>query len=167
MKVTYENGWEYMDVHIDVPRRYEENYQIRMLGQNDISGLMKIKASGRDGKSRYTYRVNGGISMEKTFSTKEMKREDIERFMKDLMETVDDIKEHLLDPDGLILSPELIFIEKERYKFCYLPGSDIEARRSLCASFHEMTEYFVKSIDYHDTSGIILVYKIHLSLIHI
>ena len=161
MKVTYENGWEYMDVHIDLPGAYKENYQLRMLSQNDIPGLLKIKASGRDGQSRYTYRVNGGISMEKTFSAKDMKKEDIERFMKDLMETVDDIKEHLLDPDRLILKPEFIFIEKGRYRFCYLPEADIEERKPLCTSFHEMTEYFVKSIDYQDTSGIILVYKIH------
>ena len=59
MKVTYENGWEHMDVHVDLPGTYEENYQIRMLSQNNISGLLKIKASGRDGQSRYTYRVNG------------------------------------------------------------------------------------------------------------
>ena len=161
MKVTYENGWEHMDVHVDLPGTYEENYQIRMLSQSNISGLLKIKASGRDGQSRYTYRVNDGISMEKTFEAKAMKKDDIERFMKDLMETVDDIKEHLLDPDGLVLKPELIFIERGRYRFCYLPVSETEERRPLCISFHEMTEYFVKSIDYQDTSGIILVYKIH------
>ena len=50
MKVTYENGWEYMDVHIDLPGAYKENYQLRMLSQNDIPGLLKIKASGRDGQ---------------------------------------------------------------------------------------------------------------------
>ena len=50
MKVTYENGWEYMDVHIDLPGAYKENYQLRMLSQNDIPGLLTIKARGRDGQ---------------------------------------------------------------------------------------------------------------------
>ena len=59
MNVTYENNWEYMDIHVDLPVPYEENYQLRMLNHNNIAGLLKVKGSGRDGQSRYTYRTNG------------------------------------------------------------------------------------------------------------
>ncbi|HJC42170.1 MAG TPA: hypothetical protein H9756_00560 [Candidatus Mediterraneibacter gallistercoris] len=161
MNVTYENNWEYMDIHIDLEVPYKENYQIRMLNHNDIPGLMKIKGSGRDGHARYTYRINGGNSMEKEFNTKEMKKEDVRRFTKDLIETVDCLREYLLDPDGLLLSPELIFIRGGRYRFCYLPVSENGERQSLCASFHLMTEYFVKNLDYQDMAGILFVYKMH------
>ena len=161
MNVTYENNWEYMDIHIDLEVPYKENYQIRMLNHNDIPGLMKIKGSGRDGHARYTYRINGGNSMEKEFNTKEMKKEDVRRFTKDLIETVDCLREYLLDPDGLLLSPELIFIKGGRYRFCYLPVSENGERQSLCASFHLMTEYFVKNLDYQDMAGILFVYKMH------
>ena len=41
MNVTYENNWEYTDIHIDLEVPYKENYQMRMLNSNDISGLMK------------------------------------------------------------------------------------------------------------------------------
>ena len=82
--------------------------------------------------------------MQKEFAGKEMKKEDVVRFTKDLIDTVDDLREHLLDPDGLLLSPELIFIRDGRYRFCYLPVSKADERQPLCASFHVMTEYFVK-----------------------
>ena len=161
MNVTYENNWEYTDIHIDLEVPYKENYQMRMLNSNDISGLMKVKGSGRDGQTRYTYRINGGNSMQKEFAGKEMKKEDVVRFTKDLIDTVDDLREHLLDPDGLLLSPELIFIRDGRYRFCYLPVSKADERQPLCASFHVMTEYFVKNLDYQDTAGILFVYKMH------
>jgi hypothetical protein len=161
VNVTYENNWEYTDIHIDLEVPYKENYQMRMLNSNDISGLMKVKGSGRDGQTRYTYRINGGNSMQKEFAGKEMKKEDVVRFTKDLIDTVDDLREHLLDPDGLLLSPELIFIRDGRYRFCYLPVSKADERQPLCASFHVMTEYFVKNLDYQDTAGILFVYKMH------
>lgn len=161
MNVTYENSWEYTDIHIDLEVPYKENYQIRMLNSNDIPGLIKVKGSGRDGRTRYTYRINGGNSMEKEFAGKEMKKEDVVTFTTDLIDTVDDLREHLLDPDGLLLSPEFIFIQEGRYRFCYLPVSKAEERKPLCASFHVMTEYFVKNLDYQDTAGILFVYKMH------
>jgi len=161
VNVTFENNWEYTDIHIDLEVPYKETYQIRMLNSNEISGLMKVKGSGRDGQTRYTYRINGGNSMQKEFAGKEMKKEDVVRFTKDLIDTVDDLREHLLDPDGLLLSPELIFIRDGRYRFCYLPISKAEERQPLCASFHAMTEYFVKNLDYQDTAGIFFVYKMH------
>ncbi len=163
MKVTCENGWEHTDVHIDLDVPYREDYQIHMLSANDITGIVKIKGSGRDGNTRYTYRINGGISMEKQYSMREMKRRDVERFIEDLLGTVEDVVAHLLDPDGIILSPDMIFIEDGRHRFCYLPVSTekTEERPSLAGAFHQMTEYFVKRLDYHDTEGIFLVYRLH------
>lgn len=161
MNVTYENNWEYMDIHVDLPVPYEENYQLRMLNHNNIAGLLKVKGSGRDGQSRYTYRTNGGITMKKAFEGKEMRKEDVIRFTESLIEAVDDVREHLLNPDSLLLSPELIFLERGKFRFCYLPVSTGEMRQSLCSSFHTMTEYFVKNLDYQDTAGIFFVYKMH------
>nr|WP_294492835.1 DUF6382 domain-containing protein [uncultured Mediterraneibacter sp.] len=161
MKVTYENGWEYMDIHIDLPLPYEDNYQLRMLELNEIDGLIRVKGSGRDGHSRYTYRVKNGISIEKKYSVQEMKQKDVEALIKSLLRTVEDISGHLLNPDGLILSPDLIYTHNGRYYFCYLPVQGEDYRCSLCSAFHQLTEYFVKRLDYHDTGGIFLVYKLH------
>lgn len=150
-----------MDVHIDLPIPYKENYQMRMLSHNDIPGLLRVKGSGRDGQSRYTFRVSGGTSMQKEFDGKEMKKKDVEIFVRNLIDTVDSLRNHLLDPDCLLLSPEFIFMEKERYRFCYLPVLPEKERTSLCRAFHEMTEYFVRHLDYQDTEGILFTYKMH------
>ena len=74
MKITYENSWEYTDIHIDLPVPYEDNYQMRMLRANEIPGLAPVKGSGRDGSSRYTYRIRNGISIGKKYETGEMKK---------------------------------------------------------------------------------------------
>lgn len=161
MKITYENEWERTAVHVDMEMPYEEDYQMRMLSHNNICSLLKVTGSGRDGQSRYTFYPGDAVSMEKRYSRQEMKKEDIERFTIQFMEMTDTVKNHLLDPDRILLMPELIFIKDRTYRFCYLPVRDQEKKKSLSASFHEMTEYFVKKLDYHDTEGILLVYRLH------
>ncbi len=161
VNVTYENGWEHMNIHVDIPVPYEENYQVKMLGSNKIPGLLEVKGSGRDGHGRYTFRIRSGNTMMKEFGGKDLKKEDILRFTEDLVETVDALKEYLLDPDRLLLEPELVFVENGKYRFCYLPVDAGEKEGSLCRAFHCMTEYFVRNLDYQDTEGVFLACKMH------
>ena len=135
MKITYENGWEYTDIHVDLPVPYEDNYQMRMLRVNEIPGLAAVKGSGLNGSSRYTYRISNGISIGRKYETGEMKKEDIRSLLEALLKTAEALAAYMLSPDGLILTPEMI----------YTP----------------LTEYFVGRLDYHDTEGIFLVYKLH------
>lgn len=161
MKITYENGWEYTDIHIDLPIPYQDNYQMRMLRANEIPGLAAVKGSGLDGNSRYTYRISSGISIGKKYEASEMKKADIQGLLEALERTAESLAAYMLSPDGLLLTPELIYSCRGKYEFCYLPVSEELYRVPLCRSFHTLTEYFVGRLDYHDTEGIFLVYKLH------
>ena len=161
MKITYENSWEYTDIHIDLSVPYEDNYQMRMLRANEIPGLAPVKGSGRDGSSRYTYRIRSGISIGKKYETGEMKKEDVHSLLDALLQTAEALQACMLSPDGLILTPEMIYTHGGKYQFCYLPAAEKTCRVPLCRSFHTLTEYFVGRLDYHDTEGIFLVYRLH------
>lgn len=161
MKITYENKWERSLIHADLEIPYKEGYQMKMLAGNDIKSLLKVTGSGRDGYSRYTFHTEGVLSMEKTYEREEMKKADIERFLTQLMSVIREVEGYLLDPDHILLSPEWIFMKGGTYYFCYLPRKEPEEGRSLCAAFHEMTEYFIRRLDHRDTEGIFLVYKLH------
>ena len=161
MKITYENGWEYTDIHVDLPVPYEDNYQMRMLRVNEIPGLAAVKGSGLNGSSRYTYRISNGISIGRKYETGEMKKEDILNLLEALLKTAEALAAYMLSPDGLILTPEMIYTHGGKYQFCYLPVSEEMYRVPICRSFHTLTEYFVGRLDYHDTEGIFLVYKLH------
>lgn len=161
VKVTYEYEWEHTVIYIDLPIPYEEDYQTRMLGHNDMKGLLPVRGNGRDGESRYTFHSTGGMSMEKKYAGRRMSGTEIERFVDQLIETVENLRRHLLDPDGLLIMPELIFLEGENFKFCYLPVKRENREKSLCAQFHQITEYFVKNIDYENAEGVFIVCRLH------
>ena len=93
------------------------------------------------------------------FEKETVDRDMIMEFTCQFIQTVNAVRDYILDPDGILLAPEYIYVKEGRYKFCYLPMS----YRCLKNSFHEMTEFFVKKLDYRDTEGIFLAYILHRS----
>ena len=157
MNTNYEKELNRICLHVHKPEIYEEDYQMPMLRQNDIPGLLEVNGCGIDGESRYTYEVTGLVSMAVLFENKQVRKSDIEQFVYCLLETTREVRNYMLNPGCLLLDPEYIFCKKQTYFFCYLPGKTQE----LCESFHHMTEYFVKKLDYEDEQGITLAYELH------
>ena len=50
MQITYQNEWEYTNIHVDLPIPYEEDYQIKMIHYNKIKGMLPVQGIGRDGQ---------------------------------------------------------------------------------------------------------------------
>ena len=161
MQITYQNEWEYTNIHVDLPIPYEEDYQIKMIHYNKIKGMLPVQGIGRDGQSRYTFRLENGMSMDKIYEEAEISGKEIEDFMEQLSVITEQIKIFLLNNNHIILDPKLIFKKAEQYYFCYLPIIKKENEPTMCEAFHELTEYFVKHLDYKDTEGVFLVSKIH------
>lgn len=155
--VTFENEWSQPCIHIDVCVPYEEDYQMRMLENNEIPRVMKVTGSGRNGESRYTFYTGGGISMEKKYEKEMMERDSIMNFTGQFMNVVESIKEHMLNPENLYLEPSCIWEKDGTYSFCYVPG----LKKDLYEAFHKMTEFFVRKLDYRDMEGIYLAYMLH------
>lgn len=153
MQITYQNEWEYTNIHVDLPIPYEEDYQIKMIHYNKIKGMLPVQGIGRDGQSRYTFRLENGMSMDKIYEEAEISGKEIEDFMEQLSVITEQIKIFFLNNNHIILDPKLIFKKAEQYYFCYLPIIKKENEPTMCEAFHELTEYFVKHLDYKDTEG--------------
>ena len=77
--------------------------------------------------------------------------------MKQFIEVLKEIQNLLLNPDGLVLSPEFIYREDGQYYFCFCPGK----QGAVMEEFHQLTEYFVKKADYEEKEAIYLAYELH------
>lgn len=157
--IILEKDWNQPCIHIDVPVPYEEDYQMKMLRYNEIEGILRVSGVGREEESRYTYQTRGGISLEKKYENRKIEKETILSFIRQFMDTAENLRNYLLDPDCLLIGEEYIYEKNGRFGFCYLPVR----QKSLYRSFHEITEFFVKKLDYRDMEGIFLSYLLHRS----
>lgn len=144
-------------LHIYKEAHYEEDYQMPMLRQNRLDGILEVEGCEMDGKARYTYEISGLTSMKTMYENTSIKKQEIESVIARILEVTNILQRYMLDPNCLVLKPEYIFYKEGQWFFCYFPGME----EDLCKIFHELTEYFVKMLDYEDTEGIFLAYELH------
>lgn len=136
-----------------------EDFEVFMLQGNDIPGLLKTNIKYIDGKSHYQYDISGKTSMQIRYEKVKLSGDDIRTLLNSLIQVLKEISKYMLDAKGILLSPEYIFCEGDRYFFCYYPTCSLDLREE----FHRLTEFFVREVDYRDKEGIHLAYTLHKS----
>ena len=157
MKVEYERSVHHTWMIVETDGVYEEDYQMPMLRQNRLAGILEVEGCEVDGKARYTYEISGLTSMKNMYENACIKKQEIEGMITRILEVTETLQRYMLNPNCLVLKPEYIFYKEGRWLFCYFPGME----EDLCKLFHELTEYFVRMLDYEDTEGIFLAYELH------
>ena len=144
-------------LHIYKEKQYEEDYQIPMLRQNRLDGILEVDGCEVEGRTRYTYEISGMVSMKSMYGNTCIKKKEIQDIVSRILKVTETLQNYMLNPNCLVLKPEFIFNKEGKWFFCYFP--DME--EDLCRLFHELTEYFVRMLDYEDTEGIFLAYELH------
>lgn len=157
MEVNIVNELGRTELIIEEAKIYEENYQINMLRECDIPGLLSVIGCGIDDRSQYIYDISGMQSMAKIYEKTPMDECSIRQFSKELLELLEVIKHHMLDINHVLLEPEYIYKHNDQYYFCYYPLCEREVK----SSFHQLSQYFVQHIDYGVVETVILACGIH------
>ena len=157
LKIGYRRDLNTSYFIVESDRFYQSDYQLKMLANNEICGLLQVKGRGVNGRSRYEYEIQGKHSLEFLTQKGPVTYEMIIAIIEDLLAVMEEMRDYLLSPNQLLLDPRSIFCEKGRYYFCYYPANE----QGIAESFHELTEFFVRETDYQDRSGIYISYALH------
>lgn len=157
LKIGYRRDLNTSYFIIESDRFYQADYQMKMLTNNQIPGLLLVKGRGVNGRSRYEYEIQGKHSLEFLTQKGPVTYEMIIAIIEDLLAVMDEMRDYLLSPNQLLLDPRSIFMEGGRYYFCYYPSNV----KGISESFHELAEFFVRETDYQDRSGIYISYALH------
>lgn len=144
-------------ITIEEPVVYQEDYQMRMLRMNEIQGLLPVKGRGMDGISFYDYNVSGKISIQAMYERSKISGKDLKVFLNQLLAVIRTVENYLLDIHCILIDPEYIFYEDEKFYFCYYP----QAKQDLWNQIHKLTEYLVKQADYEDKECVRIVFILH------
>lgn len=145
------------EIIIDNVQPYRENYQMRMLKNNRIPGLLRVSGCGMEGASRYYYHTGHSQSLETYYKNKDIRAEEILKLTRQFLSVMEQMKDYMLEPNYLMLSEKYIFEKNENYFFCFFP----ENEKTWQVSYHELTEYFVRKVDYQDLESIQLACMLH------
>ncbi|MFI3172034.1 MAG: DUF6382 domain-containing protein [Eubacteriales bacterium] len=151
------NELNYKELSIFSEQAYSEDYQLAMLKENILDGILKVTGCGTNNGSQYLYDISGMISMKKLYERLTWDENAIKTFLKKLTKVIGLVKNHMLDINCIVLEPEYIFYKDEEYYFCYYPNLE----KPLVESFHGWTEYLVKVVDYSNYDSVIWACGLH------
>lgn len=157
MKACYKNDLKRAYLILEGVEKEAEDYQIHMLKENTIPGLLKTEIRYVDNVSQYYYDISGKVSLKAIHEKANLTYEEMKNLVYALLRTIKTIRKFMLEANCILLDPEYIYCEKEEFYFCYFPRGECELKEE----FHRLTEYFVSEVDYKEKDGVHFAYSMH------
>lgn len=157
MKTYYKNDLKKAYLILEGEEGEKEDYQIEMLRENEIPGVLKTDVRYVDNVIHYHYDISGKVSFRAMHEKVNLTGEDMKHLVEQLLAAIKTLRKYMLDGNAILLEPEYIFCMKQQFFFCYYPSG----QRELRAEFHKLTEFFVREVNYKDKEGVRFAYTLH------
>jgi hypothetical protein len=157
LKTYYKNDLKKAYLILEGKKAEQEDYQIIMLRENDIDGILKTDVRYVDNQSHYHYDISGKTSFKTLHERMQLTFDEMHLLVKNLLQTIHNVRKYMLDANCILLEPEYIFFDQEKFYFCYYPPYCEDTKEA----FHRLTEFFVREVNYQDEQGVHFAYTMH------
>ena len=99
---------------------YTEDYQNKMLEENQVEGLLEMHGRGMDDKSCYDYDVSGKVSMKALYEKHTMSGEEIKILLKSILRVVKEVERYLLNVNCILMRSGVYFLHRRKVLFLLL-----------------------------------------------
>lgn len=134
-------------------------YEVKMLSENAVEGLLFFHIKYVDEKQFYYYDITSLQPLSRMLEGRWIHKEEVCRLLLELDAVLKRAGEYLLDGDGLLLEPDYIYTDTQwsRIRFCLVPGWEGNFQDSLS----RLLQYILKKTDHRDPEGVVLSYGLY------
>ena len=162
MKISYirEMKRSYLTIEIeDGEQRENGTWEAGMLEQNRIRGLLPMRVHYEEGKEIYCYDITSRQPLERILENHAMTGEQVRSLFWQLYRALEEMEKYLLESGGILLKPELIYAEPERFEIglCAVPGG----KGDFAAELSHFLQYLLKHVDHRDKDCVVLAYVLY------
>ncbi len=159
MEVQYQNeGFhQYMILHSE--NIMIDGYEVNMLAQFRGTSLLPLRVYGQNGQVHLQYEISEMAAFDHMVDRQKVDSSFLRRILTSVWKCCDELEEHLLSVDSLILDPHMIYYHpgRQQWYYCYLPERQ--------GSFHEdlvrLVEFCMKYTDYKDKEAFVFTYGLY------
>ncbi|MCF0230330.1 MAG: hypothetical protein HUJ76_11650, partial [Parasporobacterium sp.] len=139
-----------------------DEFSMKMLSVNRIPGLISVSREEVNGEGSLIYDISSRQSFGKTLEMNKLSRKELKVLVEALKDCSDRVEGYLLEPDRLILEPDMIYTDPERkkYRFCFDPASSGRMKDDLKKLFDRIINY----IDYSDPVLVRMAYEMSIAV---
>lgn len=136
-----------------------KQYEFKMLENNYIAGLMKLKLCKEGEKEVFYYDITSKRSVSDIYKDKAIGMEDVKKIIFGIIKTISNMERFLLESKGLLLNIDYIYADPKSLDpvFCYLPCAKEISDNKLSYMFEQLLSRF----DQNDREGFEQVYRLY------
>ena len=141
------------------PMTSEEYFQMKMVTENRIEGLLPVTVHTFNGEKTLYYEISGKQNLLCIYEKKEMLVKDLERILKGIHRSLKEMEKYMLNADSLILEPEFVYLcaEDENIQLCLYPCE----KRNIRESIREFSEFILNRINHQEEKVVQLAYQFY------
>lgn len=142
---------------------FTHNYLIKMLTNNNISGLLSTELNVINLKPTLSYDITSKHSVMSVLENRKIDFKLFSSIMTGLHRLCTTLDSFMLDSCYLILSPEYIFLDGNMQLpyFCYCPVCENDHTYSFTTQLKLLLEYLISKLNYDDKNCVAHVYSLH------
>ncbi len=134
----------------------EDNYQIQMIINNNINGLVPISIKNVNNEKELLYDITGMSTLSSIFERNLIKRDELMKITLAIKQLCESLKEYLLCEDNIKFDLNYIYYKTKhkQYFFCYCPETVDDFSLQMKSLFNQVLDY----VNYNDRDAVSLAY---------
>jgi len=142
----------------------DNEYQISMITENHIEGVLECRISYEQEEKYLCYEVTNRISLDREFAERTMTFEDIKELFSGISSVMERANSFLLDSRFFDLDPEYIFkeMDSQNLLLLYFPASEDEKQDSNPI----LADFLLRKVDPNDESAVKIAYLFY-KMVHL
>ena len=136
-----------------------EDYEVKMILQNEIPCLLDFQVMISDGKVEYWYDVTGMQSLEKQYGLSPAGERELRFLLQNLMDMKGSMEDYLLNDENIDFSADMVYFDRfsDRIRFCYIPGFGGQKLSGLKGLFEDI----LQRLDHSDPVAVKMGYEMY------
>lgn len=136
----------------------EDNYQIQMILNNTIKGLLPIKIRNINNEKEFLYNITAMSSVNNVFERSLMRKDDLTKLVIEIKQLVENLKEYLLCGNNIKFDLNYIYYQakQKQYNFVFCPVEVDDFDLQMKSLFNQVLDH----INYNDREAVSLAYRL-------
>ncbi len=136
-----------------------DSYEINMIHNNDIEGLLPFEFRSLNEARMIYYRINGYMQLAELIQGEILALEYLTDMFLSLIKLIYEMKMYILEPDNLIIDMKNIYFNMTESRFCFIfcPNYEVDIRKQI----KKMMEECIKYINHRDHQAVDIAYGIY------
>lgn len=135
------------------------DYQVKMLMNNNIEGILNFHTRQVDNKLEYYYEISSKQPLSRILERRFITADEIRTILWRINAIIGETEKYLLDYNKTILKPDYIYLDPEAFKI-YL-CLDLEGEGEFSDSLRELLQIFLKKVNHEDNESVALAYNLY------